>query len=85
MEDDLSKTFMEFEELYTEDIIHQNILVEFACILHPKTFPEKPNPFLVLGRVSSIWICSSVWGCTFSVWRCGYYLDECVLTNESQL
>ena len=35
-----------------------NILVEFACILHPSTFSEKANPFFkcldvfpVLGRV----------------------------------
>ena len=48
--------------------IGRNILVKFAYILHPNTFPEKANPFFkclevfpVLGRVSS-------------VWRCGYYL-----------
>ena len=28
-----------------------NILVEFACILHPSTFSEKANPFL------SAWMC----------------------------
>ena len=71
MEDDLSTTFMEFEELYTKEIIHRNILVKFAC--------KKANPFfLVFGCVSSIWMCSSVW-------RCGYYIDECVSTNVSQL
>ena len=51
MEDELSKAFMEFEEFYTEGIIHRNILVEFACILHPNTFPKKANPF------SGVWMC----------------------------
>ena len=60
MEDDLSKTFMEFEELYTEEIIHQNILVKFASILHPNTFPEKANPFFKCLDVFPVFGCVPV-------------------------
>ena len=28
--------------------ISRNILVEFACTLHPNTFPEKANPFFLM-------------------------------------
>ena len=28
--------------------ISRNILVKFACILHPNTFPEKANPFFLM-------------------------------------
>ena len=56
--------------------ISQKHFSNFACILHPNTFPEKANPFL------SIY---------FSIWRCANfatlpkYFDECVSTNVSQL
>ena len=47
----------------------ENISQNFACILDPKTFPEKASPFYVFGGVTYLQHLQS------------NNFDECVLTN----
>ena len=59
IEDYFSKTFIKFEELYNEEIIHQDLFVKFCMHFTPQLISRKSNSLfiLVFGRVSSAWRC----------------------------
>ena len=59
IEDYFSKALIKFEELYYEEIIHQNLLVKFCMHFTPQHISRKADTFYILefGRVSSVWRC----------------------------